>query len=50
MPKANVNQIEIEYEAIGDLSGNPLLMVMGQGGQMIKWNDDFLNLLTKRGF
>ena len=50
MPKANINQIEIEYETIGDPSGKPLLMVMGQGGQMIRWNDDFLNLLTKRGF
>lgn len=50
MPKANVNQIEIEYETIGDPSGKPLLMVMGQGGQMIRWNDDFLKLLTKRGF
>ena len=50
MPKANINQIEIEYETIGDPSGKPLLMIMGQGGQMIRWNGDFLNLLTKQGF
>lgn len=38
------------YEAIGDASDPPLLLVMGLGMQMIAWDDDFCGLLAERGF
>ncbi|TFG02007.1 MAG: alpha/beta hydrolase [Promethearchaeota archaeon] len=50
MPKAKVNDVEIFYETIGNPSDKPLLLIMGQGGQMIRWNDDFCKILTDKGF
>ena len=48
MPKAHVNNIEIEYDTFGDPSSKPLLLIMGVGTQMIAWLDemceDFLEL------
>jgi len=50
MPKANVNNIQIEYETFGDPSSKPLLLVMGLGAQMILWLDEFCELLVKKSF
>lgn len=50
MPKANVNDIQIEYETFGDPSSKPLLLVMGLGAQMILWLDEFCELLVNKGF
>ena len=50
MPRANANGIEIEYEAFGDRSGAPLLLIAGLGAQMISWDEDFCGLLASRGF
>ena len=50
MPRANANGIEIEYEAFGDPSGAPLLLIAGLGAQMISWDEDFCGLLASRGF
>lgn len=50
MPKVEVNDIEIYYETMGDPSGKPLLLVMGQGAQMIRWNEEFCKALVERGF
>ncbi|MFX1340169.1 MAG: alpha/beta fold hydrolase [Promethearchaeota archaeon] len=50
MPKANINDIQIEYETFGDSSSKPLLLVMGLGSQMIRWPDEFCKLLVKKGF
>jgi len=41
MPSATANGIKIEYETIGNPSSPPLLLVMGLGGQLIHWHDDF---------
>ncbi len=50
MPKANVNNIEIEYDTFGDPSSKPLLLVMGLGGQMIAWLDELCETMAKFGF
>jgi pimeloyl-ACP methyl ester carboxylesterase len=41
--------VELAYERIGP-EGEPLLLVMGTGGQMLSWPDGFCRLLTERGF
>ncbi|MFX1449028.1 MAG: alpha/beta fold hydrolase [Promethearchaeota archaeon] len=50
MPKAKVNDIEIEYDTFGDPSSKPLLLVVGLGMQMIVWFKEFCMMLVKRGF
>jgi pimeloyl-ACP methyl ester carboxylesterase len=50
MPKAKVNDIEIEYETFGDPSSKPLLLVMGLGTQMIAWLDEMCETLANQGF
>ena len=50
MPKAHVNNIEIEYDTFGDSSSKPLLLVMGLGGQMIAWLDELCEYVANQGF
>ena len=50
MPKANVNNIEIEYETIGDETSKPLLLIAGLGSQMLAWSDEICESLANRGF
>jgi pimeloyl-ACP methyl ester carboxylesterase len=50
MPRATANGIEIEYEVIGDEAGSPLLLVMGLGAQLVAWDEEFCDLLARRGF
>ena len=47
---AHVNGIEIAYEAIGDPSNPPLLLVMGLGMQLIHWDLELCERLAERGF
>jgi pimeloyl-ACP methyl ester carboxylesterase len=49
MPRARANGIDIEYEEFGSPSGRPLLLIMGLGGQMILWREDFCAQLAARG-
>lgn len=48
MTSAQCNGITIEYESYGD--GEPLLLVMGLGGQLVAWPMDWVNLLVDQGF
>lgn len=48
MPQINANGLTIEYETRG--SGEPMLLVMGLGAQMVAWPDDFINEMVARGF
>ena len=48
MAAIQANGITIEYDTRGD--GEPLLLVMGLGGQLIDWPDDFVDLLVAEGF
>lgn len=50
MPKAKVNDIEIEYDTFGGPSSKPLLLIMGLGAQMINWDEKFCERLVERGF
>ena len=49
MPKVNANNIEIHYETFGDPSAKPLLLIMGFGSQLIHWDEEFCEMLAKRG-
>jgi len=49
MPNTNANGIKIEYDSFGERSGAPLLLVMGLGGQMLLWDDEFCQRLADRG-
>ena len=49
MPNVNANGIQIEYDTIGDPSAPPLLLIMGLGGQLIHWDDDFCRQLADKG-
>ena len=50
MPKANVNNIKIEYETIGDPILKPLLLIAGLGSQMLAWSDEMCEIFANRGF
>jgi pimeloyl-ACP methyl ester carboxylesterase len=47
---ARANGIDICYESFGDASAEPLLLIMGLGGQMVIWDDEFCAQLAARGF
>ena len=46
MPNVKANGIRIEYDTIGNPSFPPLLLIMGLGGQLIHWDDDFCRQLA----
>ena len=46
----NVNQIEIEYETIGDPISKPLLLIAGLGSQLLAWSDEMCESLANLGF
>ena len=48
--KARPDDVEISYETFGGPPGDPLLLVMGVGAQMLYWHDDFCAALAERGF
>ena len=48
--RASVNGIELAYQELGDPDGEPMMMVMGLGTQMIHWPEGFCELLVERGF
>jgi pimeloyl-ACP methyl ester carboxylesterase len=50
MPKANVNNIEIEYETIGDPISKPMLLIAGLGSQLLAWTDEMCENLANHGF
>ena len=48
--RAKTNGIEIEYEVLGPPDGEPLLLVMGLGTQLIHWDDELCAQLVEHGF
>jgi pimeloyl-ACP methyl ester carboxylesterase len=48
MAQTSANNITIEYDTFGDRSAKPLLLVMGLGGQLIHWRDEFCAQLAER--
>src|SRR3990172_3174041 len=49
MPNVKDKGIQIEYDAFGDKSAAPLLLVMGLGSQMVRWEEDFCNRIADKG-
>jgi pimeloyl-ACP methyl ester carboxylesterase len=47
---AQVNGIRIAYDTFGDTSSPPLLLIMGLGGQMINWHEEFCAQLAAEGY
>lgn len=48
MPNIRANGIELHYESFGQ--GEPILLIMGIGAQMIQWDEDFCLALSMQGF
>jgi pimeloyl-ACP methyl ester carboxylesterase len=44
------DNIDIAYELLGPPDGEPLLLIMGMGSQLIEWPDAFCAKLVERGF
>jgi len=44
------NGIQLCYDTFGSKSDTPLLLIMGLGGQMIGWPDEFCAQLAEKGF
>jgi pimeloyl-ACP methyl ester carboxylesterase len=49
MSRITANGIQIEYEAFGNPSGRPLLLIIGLGGQLIFWDEALCRDLAGRG-
>ena len=49
MPQAQANGLTIEYDVTGPADGEPVLLIMGLGGQMTRWPVPFLETLAARG-
>jgi pimeloyl-ACP methyl ester carboxylesterase len=47
--RARANGIEIEYESFGQRGSRPLLLIMGLGGQLLLWEEEFCAELVERG-
>jgi pimeloyl-ACP methyl ester carboxylesterase len=46
MPKAKANNISIEYDTFGNPSSPPVLLIIGLGGQLIYWDEEFCRHLS----
>ena len=44
-----VGDVEIVYDTFGDPSAQPMLLVMGLGAQMIRWDEAFCKALAAQG-
>jgi pimeloyl-ACP methyl ester carboxylesterase len=47
---APANGIKLAYQEVGDRKGEPLLMIMGLGTQMLAWDEELCAMLAERGF
>ena len=46
---AKVGDVEIVYDTFGDPSAPPMLLIMGLGTQMIRWDEAFCKALAAQG-
>ena len=49
MTQIQAGEISLEYDSFGDEQGQPLLLVMGLGAQMIAWHEQFCQMLAEAG-
>lgn len=47
---AQVNDIEIAFDTFGADSGEPLLLIMGLGSQLVAWDEEFCRQMAARGY
>ena len=50
MPRLAANSIELHYESFGAASAPAILLIMGLGAQLTRWNSELCDLLVERGF
>jgi pimeloyl-ACP methyl ester carboxylesterase len=50
MPHAQANGIRIEYEAFGNRANPALLLIAGNGAQLLFWEIEFCKMLEEAGF
>lgn len=50
MPLAPANQIELHYESFGAPDAPSILLIMGLGSQMVRWNLNLCRALVARGY
>ncbi len=50
MPHAQTQQVNLYYETTGDPTAPPLVLIAGQGAQLISWPQDLRDMLTAAGF
>jgi len=48
--KISANGITLEVEDHGSPAGEPLVLIMGLGMQLIAWHEDFVQMMVDRGF
>ena len=48
--QVKANGISLEVEEHGSPHGEPLVLIMGLGMQLIAWHEDFVQMLVDRGF
>src|SRR5438105_7512714 len=46
----SANNIALEVEDHGSPGGEPLVLIMGLGMQLVAWHEDFVQQLVSRGF
>jgi pimeloyl-ACP methyl ester carboxylesterase len=49
MPQVRANGINLEYETFGDRGAPPIVLIMGLGGQLLLWPDEFCAALAAGG-
>ena len=50
MPQAAANGIQLEYETFGKPADPAILLIMGLGGQLLLWPDEFCSQLAQGGY
>jgi pimeloyl-ACP methyl ester carboxylesterase len=50
MPRISANSIELHYESFGSPNCPAILLIMGLGTQLTRWNVELCDLLVRRGY
>jgi pimeloyl-ACP methyl ester carboxylesterase len=50
MPRISANSIELDYQSFGPASAPAILLIMGLGAQLTRWNDELCDALVARGY
>ena len=50
MPQINANGLQFEYETFGNPLDPALLLIMGLGGQLVQWPEEFCEALARGGY